>query len=449
MGLREIVNVVITKDMKAVSRASFGTLLVVGANFNLNSRLEYFENATDAKAKLIGTPALDTAMIDDAFAQSPSIVRLALGGVAASKTLVFTENSASGGTFKGYVNGVEYSQAWSTSFDGTMTALAALMAANAAVASAVYTTGTNTLVVTPNTGYTVGITFDFSGATGGTPTSVLTCTELAETYAAALDAILLEQPDWYGLVAATRTYAKQVLVADWTETNKRFFAAGSADLNIINQTVSGDTTSIAAYVKNNNLERTAVVFTKNAASEAPDAALLGKILPFDPGTYTAKFKTLSSVTVDVLTSTQSTNARAKYANVYENIGGVDIIREGQVGANEFIDIVIFIDWLTARITESVYQSLVSPLKVPYTVVGIMMVKGAIETPLKIGQNRGGISPNQFDSQKKQIGGYYIETPDFEAIPTADKIARTLTDVKFTAFLAGAIHSVVINGTVTL
>jgi hypothetical protein len=449
MGLSEIVNVVITKDIKSVSRAGFGTLLIVGPNVNIDNRLEYFETPAAAKAKVIGTSTLEEALITAAFAQSPSPTRIALGAVQASKTFVFTEDSVSGGTFKAYVNSKLYSQAWSTSFDGTMTALAALIAADVAVDTAVYTTGTNTLVITPNSGYVTGVTFDFSAATGGTPTYVLTCTELAEAYNTSLDAILLEQPDWYGLAAATRDIAKQKLVAAWTESNKKFFIAGSADLNIINQTVSGDTTSIAAYAKNNSLERTAVMFGKEAATEGIEAALFGKILPLDPGTYTAMFKTLSGITVDVLTSTQSTNARDKYANVYENIGGVNIVREGQVGANEYIDIVIFIDWLAARITESVYSALVSQPKVPYTAIGIMVIKSALEQPLKIGQNRGGISPTAFDDDKKQIGGYFIETPSFASIPTSDKIARTLTDVKFTAFLSGAIHSVVINGVVTL
>lgn len=449
MGLSEIVNVVITKDVKAVSRAGFGTLLIVGPNVNVNSRLEYFENATDAKAAIVGASTLEEAMINDVFAQSPSVTRIALGAVQASKTAVFTENSVSGGTFKATVNGTEYSQAWSSTFDGTMTALAALIAAHAAVDTAVYTTGTNTIVVTPNSGYAVGITYDFSEATGGIPTAVETATELAESYSTALDAILLEQPDWYGIVAATRTYAKQVLVADWTEANDKFFIAGSADTNIINQTVSGDTTSIAAYAKNQALERTAVIYSGAAATEGPDAALFGKLLPLDPGTYTAMFKTLASITVDTLTATQSTNARAKYASVYETIGGVNIICEGKVGANEYIDVTIFIDWLKARITESVFSALVGQTKVPYTQVGIMVIKSALEAPLKIGQNRGGISPTAFDENDAQIGGYYIEVPEFSSISQADKIARTLTDVKFTAFLSGAIHSVVVNGVVTL
>lgn len=447
MPLSEIVNVRITKDVKAVSRASFGTLLIMGVNFNIDGRYKEFSTPASAIAKVAGDNTLEEALITAAFAQSPSVVKIALGTVSASKTNVFS-GTFSAGTIKGYVNGTEYSQNFSTDLDTTITALAAKMAVNADVLSCVYTADTNTLVTTPKTNKVIGVVFDITGVTG-TLSYTSVAIELAETYPEALDILILENYDWYGLVAATRTTAKQDLIADWTEANKKFYLAGSADLNIIDQTVSGDTTSIAALVKNKSLERTAVVFTKTAATEGAEAALMAKLLVMDPGTYTAMFKTLASITVDNLTVTQSTNARNKYANVYESIGGVNIIREGKVAANEYIDIVIFIDWLTARITESVYSALVSQPKVPYTVVGLMVIKSAIDQPLKIGQNRGGISPTLFDDNDKQIGGYYIEIPEFADIPTADKTARLLQDVKFTAYLAGAIHQVVIDGVVTL
>jgi hypothetical protein len=110
---------------------------------------------------------------------------------------------------------------------------------------------------------------------------------------------------------------------------------------------------------------------------------------------------------------------------------------------------IFIDWLKARCTEVVYQILVSNLKVPYTDAGIAAVQNALTQPLKAGQNVGGISPTAFDENKNQIGGFYITVPRLQDIPTADKTARTLNNVKFTAFLAGAIHVVRVNGLVTL
>jgi hypothetical protein len=444
MPLSDIVNVTITQNARPVAQANFGTLLIVGVNFNIDGRLEYFSDPVSALAKVVGNATLEAALINAAFAQNPSISNIALGAVSASKTGVFT-GTMSAGNITASVNGTTYLQTFSSTMDGTLTGLAAKIAANSDVLSAVNTSGT--LVVTPKATKAVGVTYDLSAATG-TIAVTYSATELAEAYNTALDTIIAQFPDWYGLVAATRTIAKQELVATWTEANKKIYFAGSADTNIINQSVSADTTSIAAYAKNQSLARTAVIYGGNAATEGIEAALFGKILPLNPGSYTAMFKTLSGITVDSLTTSQSANAKGKYANVFESIGGVNIVREGKVGANEYIDIVVFIDWLTSSITSSVYQALVSQLKVPYTQVGIMIVSGAIETPLKIGQNRGGISPTAFAEDKSQIGGYYIQTPSLQSIPIADKVSRTLNDVRFTAFLSGAIHAVVINGVVT-
>ena len=70
-------------------------------------------------------------------------------------------------------------------------------------------------------------------------------------------------------------------------------------------------------------------------------------------------------------------------------------------------------------------------------------------PLKIAQNNGAIGEKEFDSNKNQIGGYYIITPTFSSIPSADKSSRTLNNMQFVAFYAGAIQKVQINGNVTL
>lgn len=266
---------------------------------------------------------------------------------------------------------------------------------------------------------------------------------------ASLNAINDEQSDWYGLVIVSRTTADQEEAADWVEANEKIFGAGSADANIINQADGVDTTSIAYYLKANTLARSFAAYNAGAATAYIEGAALGKVLPFDPGTYTLKFKSLATITVDSLTPTQSGNATDKFANVYEEIGGKNIFREGKVGADEFIDTIIFIDWLKARIQESIYGLLTRLPKVPYTQVGIDAVGAALETPLKVGQNRGGISPTVYDDDGNQVGGYIITLPRIQDVPFADKAARFLDNVKFTAYLSGAIHAVKVNGIVTL
>lgn len=445
MGLNDIVNVVITRESRAVTQASFGTVLILGVNLNINGRVEYFEDADSAIEKVVGSNTLEEAMINAIFAQNPSVERIALGAVSASKTFVFS-GTYTAGSITATVNGTTYTQTFSTDLDGTLTALAAQIAANAAVDTAAYTAGTNTLVVTPNTGYAVGVEFGLTGITG-TMTYTIAATELAETYSQALGYINANKPDFYGIVAATRDVAKQTLVATWTEANKKVFVAASAESNIINQDSVTDTTSIAAVVKAQSLDRTFVVYHSLAATEAIDAAMLGKVLPFDPGTYTLAFKALASITVDAITATQETNAVSKNCSFYTEIGGVNIVPGSKCGSDEFFDVIVFIDWLESRITEAVYRVLVSTKKVAFTTAGIYQIASAIEQPLKIGQNRGGISPTAFDSNDVQIGGYNIVIPSLTSVPSADKVSRTLNGVSFVAYLAGAIHKVRINGSV--
>jgi hypothetical protein len=443
--LSEIVNVVITRETSSVSRAGFGTLMIIGPNVNVNGRLEYFTGSAAALLKIVGVDTVEAALISAIFAQSPTVTRIALGAIMASKTAVIA-GTMSAGSISATVNGELVTAPFNTDSDTTLDDLATLIQATDDVATAVNTTGT--IVVTPVANTTVGITYDITLATGLTGVTA-TATELSETYDEALALINAEQPDWYGIAAATRTIAKQQLVATWTEANKKYYIAGSADTNIINQTLAADTTSIAALAKAQSLDRTTAFYSANAATQGPEAALFGKILPLNPGTYTAMFKSLATITVDELTPTQSTNALAKNAGVYQPIGGKNISREGKVGSGEFIDVIIFIDWLNARIGEEVYAQLVKVPKVPFTNPGILSIKSAIDVPLSVGQNRGGISPLAFDDDNVQIGGYVITVPRLQDVTSTDKANRYLQDVLFTAWLAGAIHKVRIDGVVTL
>lgn len=276
--------------------------------------------------------------------------------------------------------------------------------------------------------------------------AVVTSTTNSESIADSLDAMKEENNSWYGLILVDRTDSVVASVAAWVEANDKFFVTASADSTIIG---GADTSSIAYDFKQAAYVRTAVIYHSLAGTQYADAALLGKILPYDPGTYTAKFKTLAGITVDNLTPTQSTSARSNNANTYEEFGDRNIIREGTVAEGEFIDIIIFIDWLKARMTEDVYATLVRNLKVPFDSSGLATIQNAMEQSLQTGQNRGAITQNQFDEEENQIAGYYIILPAIEDVPTADKIARTLNDVKFTAYLSGAIHAVEINGIVTV
>ena len=452
MSLQEIVNVTISRETKSVSRVGFGTILILGPNGNFSSLSQEFTGVDSAMASALvgGSNAPEYKAAQAIFSQNPSVVKVKIGQILGTRTL--TDNAGTwtgGGSISCKVNGVLVSQNFSTDKNTSLDAFAVKLAAAVGIGTAVYTSGTHTILMTPETGVPVAITeVTVTGITGTLVAPILSATA-TEDIVDSLDEIVESDDDWYGLCIVSRDKTKQTDVAEWTEAKRKVFAIASADADIVDTTDAGDTTTIAAIIKARAYTRSFVVFSTSAATEYPDAATLGRLLPYDPGTYTMKFKTLAGITVDALTATQSTNARAKHANTYEEIGAVNILREGTTGEGEFFDVIVFIDWLQARITEGVYQPLVNNLKIPYTEIGMAAIKGEIEKVLKIGTERGGISDYAQDSNKNQIGGFVVTLPAYADITTADKAARLLSGVKFTAWLAGAIHAVSINGVVTL
>lgn len=255
-----------------------------------------------------------------------------------------------------------------------------------------------------------------------------------------LDAIQNVNDDWYALACTDRTKAVVQAIAGWVESKTKIFGTASSEADIINVAAGTDLTSIAALLNSAGYVRSFVMYHDDADSDFPECAWFGKVLPTTPGSVTWKFKTLASIAYSDLTTTQSKNARDKKANTYEYIGGVGITREGTMAQGEFIDIIRGIDWLTARIQEFVYALLVNSPKVPYTDAGIASVEAEVRRALDLGVN------NDFIADDPQ---YTVSVPKAADVSPANKAARLLQDVTFQATLAGAIHAVEINGTVSV
>lgn len=459
MPLSEIVEVTITRETAAVSQAGFGTPMIAGPSLKSASRLEYVSSTTEAAAVLYGgSDAPEYDFIAAVFSQNPRPTRAAIGLISGTKAFADYDNATppvlgngtwTAGSAVVTVNGTETTVPFDTDKATSLAAVATAIQAHADVTTAVY--AANVITVTPATGTPVSVTIDLSAITG---TLVLVASATAtEDVTDALDAILAAQSDWYGLGMASRVQQDQLDAAAWALANEKLSFFADDDTDIANTTDAADTTTLAALLKANSNDRAVLAYNETAdgssSDQRADGAAAGMILGRDPGAYTAKFKKLTGVTVSNLTPTQSTNIRAKNANSFEEIGGVNIFREGTTSEGEFIDVMHFVDWLKARITENVYQLLVSQAKVPYTDGGILSIRSRVEEILQVGQDRGGISPTAFDDDDVQIGGFYTEVPALADIPANDKANRVLNDVKFTAFLAGAIHKVVIDGIVTL
>ena len=206
----------------------------------------------------------------------------------------------------------------------------------------------------------------------------------------------------------------------------------------VNATVSGDTTSLAYSVSNSNYANTFAIYSD--VSQQLGAAWLGLCLPYDPGSETWKFKTLAGMEASELTETEATNLETVGCNWFAEIGGNDMTSEGVVGTGEFIDILRLVYWTESRIREGIYSRLTALPKLPYTDVGFSMVESEIRQVLRQGIVNGGYIDDE---------NLAVSVPKRADISSADAALRKLPDVTFYATLAGAVHSVAVEGTVSV
>lgn len=258
------------------------------------------------------------------------------------------------------------------------------------------------------------------------------------TIDAALNAIANENNDWYGIVVDQALVSSFADVASWVETAKKFAIFWITDVNAYDPTKSTD---LASVLKLANRNRSAVIWhaTPAGGADYPDAAWMGEGFPYEPGTSTWAYKTLNGVTPDTLLAGQETALKDKNCNYYMTVGGVSITQEGKVASGEYIDIIIGTDWIEARLREAVYSALVNNRKIPYDDTGIAMIEGLVKGVLNEAASKGIL----------QADSIAVTVPKYADIPQADKLARKLPDVKFSALYQGAIHSVTINGTISV
>lgn len=257
-------------------------------------------------------------------------------------------------------------------------------------------------------------------------------------WGAALAAIQAEDDSWYFVsivpVASADTEALQV--AAWTETQTKIFFSQSGDTDII----TSATDDQGSVLKGLGYNRTVTLYRPTSkASEYAEAGWAGEGAPFAPGSSTWAYKDIVGATPDKLTTAQKNAAHGKNVNTFTTVAGADITEKGKVASGEWIDVIIGLDWLKARLQETIYGALVAQRKISYDDAGITAVAGLVQAVLEEAGRKGIL----------QLDSIVLTVPKYADISSADKTARKLPDVKFTALLQGAIHLVEINGTVSV
>lgn len=436
-AISEIVQVSITAATAVPTQKGFGIPMFVAYHNHYADLYRIYTSTTGMVSDgfTVGEPAY--LMAQAAFSQNPAPAQVMIGRIptATARTFTLLISDATTGnvatlTLTGK-DGVAHvltrtvpsssttaaeATAWVTLIN---TALGSLGAAAAA---------SSTVTVTPTT------TGDKIFASGINPAQ-MTYTDAAAAvgYATILNNLINANANWYGLAIEDMDSSNVQAAAAWAEANAVVFIANSGDIAEINgSSVVGAALKAAAY------KRTGLLWTGTPQNYSA-AAWLGVMLPFTPGSATWMFKTLAGVTVDALSPTQRANLDAQNTNHYDAIAGINITRYGMAAGGQYLDIQIGTDWLSATMKTAVYGSLANAPKVPYTDVGIATITGQMKAVLAQGVR------NNFLAE-----GTTTVTPQTVAnASTADKGNRVLNNMQFGARMAGAVHKVIIQGSLSL
>lgn len=236
--------------------------------------------------------------------------------------------------------------------------------------------------------------------------------------------------DWYGLATYTKVAEEILAIAKFIDTQSKVYIISTADLAVRDTTYTAETKDIASILKRSAIKNTACLYSGDA-NKFPECGWLGQGLAFDAGTATYAFKTISGIETDNLSVTQYQNILSKNANTYQEMAGVSITRFGTLCDGNFIDIKSGIDFISARVQESIFYLLKNNKKIPYTENGIIAIQNKINE----------VCDGAMDKSKQIISEYEIIMPKPSKISSEVKSTRVLEDIVIKLTMCGAIHAV--------
>lgn len=445
-NLDRIVKVDISLDTTGVSTEGFSTILCVGPHLHGLPRVSTYTAADQMLDDGFSADDPLYKMVSDAFSQTPSPAAVKVGrrqvnsctvtvaqlGATSAYTLTVSGYGDDGNvTEKTY----SYTNDEGSSDDVLQGLSTAVTGDESALLSASYSDGVLTLQAKdPSKPFALKASSMLFVELGSVTESV------AQTMAAVMNS----DSDFYGVAFTSKEQDDVLAMAEWAESAGKLYGTSFGGDTVKNSEMTTDTGS---QLKAKNYYRT-FWFYHSVENEYPEVAVMARCFAIDPGGETWALKKLAGITVDPLTETEFNAITGKNGNTFELFRNVSVTQNGKVAAGEWIDIIRFRDWLEEEIKTNVFNLLINRDKVPYTDAGIAAIESRIREALELGQSRGGIAPTEYDEDGNQNLGYTISVPLAANISANTKANRELTDVTFTARLAGAIHVVDITGSLT-
>ncbi|HZK01327.1 MAG TPA: DUF3383 family protein [Anaerovoracaceae bacterium] len=246
------------------------------------------------------------------------------------------------------------------------------------------------------------------------------------TLVTALNELVDENNDWYFLTCTDNDEETVEALAEWTDAQMKAYFVTTQNLKLTEE------------MENENT----VVFYHDDKDDYVAEGLVAIGAVNDPGSITFKFKTVNGSKAAEISVTELTQLHKDGGNSYIRKMGVLQTTEGKTTSGEYIDVVMGVHWLQARMEEELMYLAVNNKKIPYSNEGIAMLIGVVTSVLQRGADRGIILK---DEDGKAV--YELDYLKREDVPANDVANRKYNHLKWTAKLEGAIHTSTISGTV--
>jgi len=270
------------------------------------------------------------------------------------------------------------------------------------------------------------------------PTVVVGCKRGTDaTWADAIQAIRNENDEWYGVVSVTKNADDIKAISAVVETIEpgRLHFAVTADADVINKVDE----NVAEVLADAGYFKTAIIYSTDTDGYAN--AGQSAILSLEPGSYTANYKEIRGIKAENITAQQRQNLIDNKCQVQRTVAGLKrTVDSGMVCSGEWIDVQHAIDWLTARIGENIFAILASQPKLPFTNPGGAVLGTEIERMLTVASS----APFNFINPD-----FSVFIPNVDNISPIDKANRKFEGITFNATVQGAIHEIVIRGTLVV
>lgn len=250
-----------------------------------------------------------------------------------------------------------------------------------------------------------------------------------------INAVIAEDPNWYGIMSTSKGAAEYKQMSALIETLHYFNVQASMDSNIKDPT---QTLDLGSSLQSSQYQRTALLYNDFNYNH-PDAATLGRWLPYIPGSETMMFKTLTGQTPTNLSATDRNTLTTKSVNYYYAVGLFNIFEHGVTPSGQFMDVIRYSDWVYANIQSNLIAlfTQTSPGKIPIADDhGIEQIGGVVLSVLQQGENNGG----------GVKGSSIVTLPAASSLAPGDVSNRYLNKITWTQQLAGAVHSLKLVGT---